>query len=227
MIIYDEKNNALRGVRAAVFDLDGTLFDSLDVWEKIDVDYLKKRNLEPDDEYRRAIAALGNLETAKFSVEYFKLNEQPERLAAEWTEMAIRAYSETVPLLEGAAEYLRECAARGIRILAVTSLDKALALPCLENNGIIGLFDRIITADEAGLSKSTPMMYAHAAQCAGEAACDCVVFDDVAAALRAAKAAGMITVAITGAGGYYAFDECDADCFAVNLARAPRLEKDA
>ena len=74
MIVYDKKNNVMRGVRAAIFDLDGTLFDSISVWERIDVDYLKKRGLAPSDEYRKAIAALGNLETARFSVEYFKLN---------------------------------------------------------------------------------------------------------------------------------------------------------
>ena len=225
MIVYDKKNNVMRGVRAAIFDLDGTLFDSISVWERIDVDYLKKRGLAPSDEYRKAIAALGNLETARFSVEYFKLNEQPETLAAEWTAMAIRAYSETVPLLQGSAEYLRDCAARGIRIFAVTSLDKTLAVPCLKNNGIFGFFDGIITADEAGMNKSSPQMYAYAALRADENAGDCIVFDDVAAALRAAKAAGMTTVAITGADGR-AFDDNCVDCFAVNLACAPELEKD-
>lgn len=223
MAEFKKDENIITGVRAALFDLDGTLFDSVDVWERIDVEYLEKRGFAPSDEYRNAISALGNLETARFSVRYFGLNETPEALAAEWTEMAISAYSEKIELLPGSYEYIEACKRDGIKIYAVTSLDKALALPCMKRNGIYGFFDGMITADETGLTKKSSAIYEHAAAVAGVSANACVVFDDVAAALSSAKSAGMLTVCILGSRGYYGAGTGGADVVVTSLADAPRL----
>ncbi len=197
------KNSALlEGIKTAVFDLDGTLFDSTRLWAQIDIDFLKKRGLAPTAEYKKGIAALGNREVARFTVEYYKLADTPEALMAEWADMARAEYAQNIRLFDGAREYLERTASRGVKLYAATSLARELAEPCLINNGVMPLFCTIITSDEIGINKSSPEFYKYVAAAADSKTCECAVFDDVALAICAAKRAGAMTVAVRGDGSY-------------------------
>lgn len=216
---------ALKNIRAAIFDLDGTLFDSVGLWHEIDDIFLAKRGLVPTDEYRRAIAAVGFRAAADFTVEYYKLDDKPEQLMDEWTELAREAYATTVKTFDGAREYIEECAAAGIKIAAVTSLHREFAEACLKNNGICEYFAQIFTSDDTGLNKSSPAIYAHAAKLLGVEPSECVVYDDVTVAVKAAKAAGMTTVAVAGL--MFDNEECGefADFVVRSLKDAPALAR--
>ncbi len=213
----------LKNIRAAIFDLDGTLFDSVGLWHEIDDIFLSKRNLAPTDEYRRAIAVVGFRAAAEYTVEYYKLKDSPETLMKEWTELARRAYATTVKAFSGAREYIETCAAAGAKIAAVTSLRREFAVACLKNNGLYEYFSSVFTADETGLNKSSSEIYLHAARSLGVNPIECAVYDDVPIAIKAAKAAGMTTVAI--AGGTFDRSECDgaADFWVASLRDAPIL----
>lgn len=187
------------GVKAAVLDLDGTLFDSAKLWADIDVAFLKKRGLSPTPEYKRALVALGNMELARFTVRYYDLDDTPEALVREWTDMAIYEYEHNVEFFDGAREYIQRAHARGITLIAVTSLVRELARPALLRGGVLPLLKDIITADETGLSKTSPEIYRYAAKVAGALPSECVAFDDAARALCSAKQAGMITVGVRDA----------------------------
>ncbi|MDE6401524.1 MAG: HAD family phosphatase [Clostridiales bacterium] len=215
-----------KNIKAAIFDLDRTLFDSVGLWHEIDDIFLNKRGLVPTDEYRRAIAAIGFRATADFTIEYYKLDDTPEQLMNEWTELAREAYATAVKTFDGVHEYLAACAANGIKIAAVTSLHIDFAQLCLKNNGIFRYFSNIVTSDETGLKKSSPEIYLHAAKRLGVAPSDCVVYDDVPIAINAAKAAGMITVAIEGA--MFNMAECGAcaDFVVRSIKTAPRFARD-
>ncbi len=121
----------LFGNKAAVFDLDGTLFDSARLWERIDDEFLRRRGRTPTAEYKRGIAALGNREVARFTVEFYGLKDTPEELMREWADMARHEYANAIRLFDGAREYIERTAAEGIIALAVTSLARELAEPCL------------------------------------------------------------------------------------------------
>lgn len=217
--------DVLKGIGAAVFDLDGTLFDSTRLWYDIDDRFLGARGLAPTAEFRREIAALGNLAAAAYAVEYYGLNETPETLAAEWSDMAREEYAERIPLLPGAREYLDGVKAEGIKMLAVTSLARELAISCLKNNGILNMFDEVITSDELGLGKNTPEIYLYACGRAGVEPHHAVAFDDVQAAIASAKRAGLYTVSVRSVKTERA--ATDAADFAVDgLWQAPRLVRD-
>lgn len=188
----------LHNIRAAIFDLDGTLFDSVGLWHDIDDIFLSKRGLTPTDEYKRNIVALGYRGTALYTIDYYKLSDTPEQLMDEWSDLARDAYAHTVELFPGVREYLEECRAAGIKIAAVTSLRADFAVSGLLNNGIRELFSHVFTVDETGLSKSSHEIYEHAARTLGVDCAECVAFDDVAVALKSAKTAGMKTVAVDG-----------------------------
>ncbi len=213
------------GVKAAVLDLDGTLFDSARLWERIDIAFLKKRGLSPTPEYKRALVALGNMELARFTVRYYGLDDTPETLVREWTDMALYEYEHNIELFDGAKEYLERAHARGITLIAVTSLVRELAEPCLARGGVLGMLSEIITADETGLSKTSPEIYRYAAKRAGARPDECVAFDDASRALSSAKRAGMITVAVRDAHCESCGQEdfTDADYIVDAIADAPEI----
>lgn len=216
------RNSGFKGIRAALFDLDGTLFDSVGLWHEIDDIFLGKRGKISTAEYKRAIAAISFTAAADFTIEYYSLDDTPEQLMSEWIELARHAYSHTVKLFDGAREYLEECRARGIHIVAVTSLKRELAEACMKNNGVFELFSHTVTSDEAGLLKSSPEIYLHAASLVGAKPSECAVFDDVSEAIEAAHAAGMHTVAIVRNDALYGSHDC-AEIKIPDIRHAPEL----
>ncbi len=223
------KKAVLHNVRAAMFDLDGTLFDSVGVWMNIDEKFLGMRGKTPTPEYKRAIAGLNNAECAEFTVEFYGLPDTPESLLKEWHEMAHSEYAKSVKLMPHAEKYVKDAFSRGIKIYAVTSLDGALAETGLMNNGIRDCFSGIVGAGELGLSKRNPEIYLHAAAVAGESPRSCVMFDDIAEAARAARKAGFISVAVRNEKSYDDGAKLDADCadYCVDsFAAAPLLLND-
>lgn len=191
----------LRGIKAVLFDLDNTLFDSAWLWRSIDETYLKKRGITPTEEYAVRIAAMSNRAAAEYSIALFGLTDTPEQLMEEWAELAKEAYAHDITMLDGAKEYVSECARRGVTICAVTSLRRELAELCLKNNGVRGLFKYIFTSDEIGLNKNSADIYIFAANVLNVSASECVVFDDVYEAVKAAKSAGMTAIGVYGSGG--------------------------
>lgn len=97
----------MKQYKGAIFDLDGTLLDSMWVWDDIDVAFLKKRGLEVPPDYQEAITPLGFLGGCPLHDQTVRLSETPEELIQEWHQMAVDAYTYEVELKDGAAEYLR------------------------------------------------------------------------------------------------------------------------
>lgn len=217
--------DVLHKIKAAMFDLDGTLFDSIGIWTKIDEMFLAARGRVPTPEYKHSIAAMSNAECAKFTIEYYNLDDTPEALIAEWHDMARREYS-SVELMPHAKEYLQSVHSRGIKIYALSSLDKELAILALKHSGIYELFSGLIFAGQGGLSKNKPEIYLHAAKTAEAAPSACVMFDDIIRATCAAKEAGFISVAVRNEKSYddgLTADSDSADYFVSSFAAAPEL----
>ena len=176
--------------KGAIFDLDGTLLDSMGVWSQVDIDFLKKRNLAVPEDYMQKIAAMGFPEAARYTKERFGFPDTPEMLVKEWREMAREAYAFHVPLKPGAKEYLERLRKQGIPIAAATSGDEELFLPCLKNNGIFELFDAFVTVAEVKRGKGFPDIYEKAAEKIGRRPEECMVFEDLAAGIRGALDGG-------------------------------------
>lgn len=178
-----------------IFDLDGTLLDSLRVWEQVDADFFARRGMDCPDDYIRSINALSFRDTAEYTIKRFGLEESPEQLMAEWFDMAAHAYGHTVQMKPHAKEYLHELKRRDAQLAIATSCSPGLYMPALERHGITHLFDAILCTDDVA-NKDKPDIYLEAARrldCPPE---QCVVFEDLLTAIKSAKAAGMTVYAM-------------------------------
>lgn len=182
--------------QAAIFDLDGTLLDSMHIWTDIDEKFLQKRGLSVPEGYGDALAHLTFRETAEYTIQYFHLSETPEAIMHEWNQMAIDAYSHHVQLKPHAKEYLLYLKERSIRLGVCTSLSKNLYVPALQNLGIWDWFDAIVGTDDVNRSKCYPEPYLLTAARLGTPPRDCIVFEDILEAVKGAKQAHMRVYAI-------------------------------
>lgn len=183
--------------KAVIFDFDGTLADSMWVWDAVDKEFARKRNLPFDKEHAETIAALGFEGTAAWLLEQFGLNESVENLIEEWLEIALPCYANEVQLKPGARELINDLRASGVKVGIATSLQRMLLEPALKSNGVFELFDAIVVCEEVCEGgKSTPAVYQEAARLMGVDLHDCVVFEDVAKAARSAKAGGAHVIGV-------------------------------
>lgn len=182
-------------IRGAIFDLDGTLFDSLWVWGEIDKRFLHSRGIEVPPDYARTVATMGFRRCAEYTIERFGLSETPEKLMDEWMSMSRDIYAHEIGLKSGARELLEFLKGRGIKLAVATSSDENLYVPALKNNDIYEFFDFIAdTSNSRG--KDFPDVYLAAAAALGLKPCECVVFEDLPAAIVSAKRGGFITVGV-------------------------------
>ena len=183
-------------MRGFIFDLDGTLFDSMDIWGDIGPDSLKMRGISPPDDYARTIFTMGFIQSAAYTIERFGLPCTPEELLREWDETAARAYASEVRLKPGAREYLTALKEREYKLAVATTLHRRVYLPALERQGLLDFFDVLRGTDEVAVPKSSPEVFLLCAKVLGLDPAQCAVFDDLLIAVKSAKSAGMYAVGV-------------------------------
>ena len=150
--------------KAAIFDLDGTLLDSMGVWDQVDIDFLNKRGIEVPPDYMTKVSAMQFRQIAEYTIARFGLTDTPEELMQEWDDMASVAYSTTVEAKPGALDYLRDLKASGVKLGVATSLPPRLREPALRHVGMFDLFNDIVSVDDANdVGKDQPDVYLLAA----------------------------------------------------------------
>lgn len=178
-------------IEAVIFDLDGTLVDSMWLWREIDVEYLGRYNLDVPDDLQQAIEGKSFSETAQYFKTRFDLPDSLEEIKAEWNRMAWDKYGNEVPLKKGAKEFLKELKSRGIKTGIATSNSRELVEHVLEHLEITEYFDTVRTSCEAKKGKPAPDIYLLAADDLKVEPEHCLVFEDLALGVLAGKRAGM------------------------------------
>ena len=167
------------------------------VWHAVDERFFAERGLTLTPDYAKAIAGMSYRETALYTKKRYGLPEPWEEIVQIWTRMAEREYRENVRLKPGAEAYLRALKARGVRLAVATAMPPGLFRPCLEHRGIEGLFDALLSVEDAGgRGKLSGKVFALAAERLGVEPRDCVVFEDVYEGVAGARKAGMRAVLV-------------------------------
>ena len=184
-------------IEAVIFDLDGTLIDSMGVWAEVDKEYLGKRGIPvPDDLVQDMKHGDIFIEVAKYFKRKFNLSDSIEEIMKEWTDMVKVHYENNISLKLGAKELLEYLYAKNIKIGLGTSNSKYLAQAVLKSNNILKYFDVIVAGCQNIKGKPFPDIYLKVATALNVNPYNCIVIEDVYVGVKAAKNAGMTVFSI-------------------------------
>ena len=192
----------LEQIKAVIFDLDGTLVDSMWMWRTIDIEYLTNQGTEVPENleaFQEELEGMGFTETAILFKERFKIPDSLEKIKNTWIRMSGEKYRNEVPLKPGAKEFLDYLKERNMKIGISSSNSRELIQMVLETHGILEYFDCITTCCEVKRGKPEPDVYLKTAQGLEVEPEACLVFEDVPMGILAGKRAGMKVCAIDDA----------------------------
>ena len=183
-------------IKGVIFDLDGTLIDSMWVWDQIDIEYLSEKNLEVPKNLNDEIGHLSFNQVAVYFKERFKLKDSLDEIKQRWSNMAYYHYSTDIKLKEGVVEFLKFLKESNIKIGLATSNSRDLLEVVLKNNNIYDYFDAITITDEVSVGKHEPDVYLLAAKKLNVSPSECLVFEDIVQAIKGAKKAEMKVIGV-------------------------------
>ena len=192
--------------KAAIFDFDGTLASTGDLWREVDEAFLAKRGIPYTPEFPHKLTTLGFAAGAEWCIERFGLSDTPEDICNEWNEMGSALYRTKVELRPGAEKYIIALRGLGIPIGMATTND-ANVLRSMERVAIDELFDVIVCGTDISIGKDEPDIYLEAARRLGVACEDCLVFEDIVPGLLSAKRVGMQTCGVRSGDPIQVFDD--------------------
>ncbi|HAP22026.1 MAG TPA: HAD family hydrolase [Lachnospiraceae bacterium] len=189
----------LNDIKAVLFDLDGTLVESMSMWGDIDVDYLKKFHIPVPEGLQKAIEGLSMYQTAVYFKENFAIEDSLEEIMDEWNRMAYEKYTTEIPLKPGARAFLNGLKDKNIPCGIATSNSRILTEAILKSHQVENYFSVMVTGDEITNGKPDPEVYLETAKKMGVAPEHCLVFEDIPFGIIAGKRAGMTVCAVEDA----------------------------
>ena len=185
-----------RDKKGAIFDMDGTLMDSMWIWRDIDIEYLGRFGIALPEDLQAKIEGMSFAETAVYFREHFGITDSLEKIQSDWNDMAIDFYRHRIGMKKGARELLTQMKERGMKIGIATSNSVELTEECLAANGVADLFDTVRTSRDTPRGKPFPDIYLSVADEWGIAPEDLIVFEDIPNGAIAGKRAGMEVIAV-------------------------------
>ena len=180
----------------AIFDVDGTLLDSMPIWEDVSVRYLKSLGVEAENTLPQKLERMSVEEGAAYIKENYGLRETEEEIAAATLKIVEDFYYNEAPMKPGVREYLDRLRAENIPMVIATSSGRPHVEAALRRLGVLDYFGKIFTCSEVGEGKTRPLIYEKAGEYIGGDFKDIYVFEDAIHALETAKQAGFYTVAV-------------------------------
>lgn len=185
--------------KGILFDLDGTLVDSMWMWRQIDIEYLARFGITLPEKLQEEIEGMSFSETAVYFKERFSLPDSIETIKADWNAMTAYKYRHEVFFKEGARDFLKACKNHNIKLGVATSNSRELVEIAAQALSLYDYMDCIMTACEVEKGKPSPDIYFAVAEKLQIPPSKCLVFEDILPGIEAGKAAGMKVCAVADA----------------------------
>ncbi len=185
--------------RYAIFDMDGTLIDSMGYWRELAAEYLELNGIDRSrftPEIAEIIKPLTVRDTGEVFNKLFGIQGTPESIGADINSIMNAHYENDIPLKPGVREYLTALRAHDVRMCIASATDKVLVRKCLTRLNIMDFFDFTISCEEVGAGKNKPDIYFEAAGRLGARPFEAAVYEDALFAGRTAKQGGFYVVGV-------------------------------
>jgi len=183
-------------IRGAIFDVDGTLLDSMFIWDTIGETYLRSIGYQPKENLNETFKNMSLHQAARYYQTEYGVTLSIDEIMDGVNAMLERYYRFEVPLKPGVAELLERLRQSGVKLCIATATDRHLVEAALDRCGVLSCFGEIFTCNEVGHGKDEPDIFEAALRFLGTEKSETVVFDDALYAVRTAKEAGFPVAAV-------------------------------
>ena len=202
----------MNNYKGAIFDIDGTLLDSMQRWENVEVEYLLSLGITPRAGLHEDLRGLGGNEIPRYFQREYGIKDTAEEMGIKVNMLLEPFYNFEAPLKEGTVAVLDTLREAGVKMCAATATDRHLIEAALKRCGIIDYFDRIFTCKEEKTSKRRPDIYFRAAEFLGTDIEETLVFEDALYAIKTAHESGFPVVAVYDLASDNQQEEIKATC---------------
>ena len=183
-------------LKGAIFDFDGTLFDSMFIWDTAGEVYLRSIGIEPREDLQKVLKPMSLLQSATYIREKYVIPLTVEEIMGGINHTVEDFYFHTVQPKKGVIAFLEQMKKRGVRMCIATATDRYQVETALKRCGMESFFFEIFTCTDVGHGKDEPIIFQKGMDCLGTTKSNTVVLEDAYHAAKTAKADGFITVAV-------------------------------
>ena len=183
-------------LKGAIFDFDGTLFDSMFIWDTAGEVYLRSIGIEPREDLQKVLKPMSLLQSAQYIRECYQIPLTVEEIMDGVNRTVEGFYFHTVQPKEGVVAFLEQMKKQGVRMCIATATDRYQVEAALKRCGMESFFSEIFTCTDVGHGKDEPIIFQKAMDYLGTTKANTVVFEDAYHAAKTAKADDFITVAV-------------------------------
>lgn len=186
------KNN----IKYIIFDMDGTLIDSMSAWDDVGEKVLLENNKIPEKNLIDTLNKMTFDESAKYLIENYNLEISLEEIKNRFYEIVKYKYENTIYLKEGVVEFLEKCKKNNIKMAILTASNREISEIVLKRLDILKYFDFIMTTEEENLTKKDEKIYIRALKKLNASIKETAIFEDMLYSLEISNSIGIMTIGV-------------------------------
>jgi len=186
----------MKNIKGVIFDFDGTLLDSMNIWVEFEIEYLRSMGAEAKPGLAEVLRAMSSVEEAIYFQEEYGVKQTVDEIISGRNALIGEKYRNSIPLKPGVMEVLEMLHNKGIKMCIATATERELIGPAIERLNLLKYISRVFTCEEVGVSKSSPDIFIQAADYMGTDVHETLVVEDALYAVTTAKKESFIVAGL-------------------------------